>query len=223
MPETTPWTPNLAVNIDATYPNRSAADQQHQADHDRLHAMANDLRTKRLKFGTGSPAGVIDAEPGCIYVDTDATLGARQWIKTGALGDFGGWKVTVGDTGGRRIASTSVTGNTSQPLTGGEILLRRYPDFMVLVMADVICGGISGTQDLTITLATGFRPGNIQPGMFYALTGAAIGGVVNRADISGDNISIIGLTSSTRFRDTKTWPVTGSNVVWPVTLPGVAA
>lgn len=55
-----------------------------------------------IKRGTGFPNGVVTANVGTVYIDTDVTNGASSWIKKSGTGNTG-WQVLEGDTGWRTI------------------------------------------------------------------------------------------------------------------------
>ena len=66
---------------------------------DRVIALENKTTTNQFEIhGTGMPNGVVTAEIGTTYVDTNNTNGALKWIKTTDGGNTG-WKVAEGDTG----------------------------------------------------------------------------------------------------------------------------
>ena len=60
-------------------------------------AAALQLVGSRVRYGTGSPTGVVTAPVGTLYVDEAITTGASIWSKRTGTGNTG-WVVAVGDT-----------------------------------------------------------------------------------------------------------------------------
>lgn len=71
-------------------------------------------------YGVGFPNGVISADVGSIYIDTNVSNGASSWIKKSGTGNTG-WQVLEGDTGWRWITSLAPAGN----VIAGSFAIRR--------------------------------------------------------------------------------------------------
>lgn len=89
--------------------------------------------------GTGMPNGVVTAEIGTTYVDTNNTNGALKWIKTTNGGNTG-WKVFTGDTGWRTLPLVNKRGNA-------RLQVRRIND-EIIVKFDGLSWGWFGVDDL---------------------------------------------------------------------------
>lgn len=50
-----------------------------------------DALDERFKFGEGSPEGVVTANIGCQYVDTDGGALTTLWVKESGTGTSIGW------------------------------------------------------------------------------------------------------------------------------------
>lgn len=79
--------------------------------------------TSRFYSGTGSPEGVVTAPVGSRYIDTAATNGAVEWIKSFGTGNTN-WKVVFGDTGDLTIASWDAAGVMTKGSLGTDFLPR---------------------------------------------------------------------------------------------------
>ena len=89
--------------------------------------------------GTGMPNGVVTAEIGTTYVDTNNTNGALKWIKTTNGGNTG-WRVFTGDTGWRTLPLVNKRGNA-------RLQVRRIND-EIIVKFDGLSWGWFGVDDL---------------------------------------------------------------------------
>ena len=89
--------------------------------------------------GTGMPNGVVTAEIGTTYVDTNNTNGALKWIKTTNGGNTG-WRVFTGDTGWRTLPLVNKRGNA-------KLQVRRIND-EIIVKFDGLSWGWFGVDDL---------------------------------------------------------------------------
>lgn len=76
--------------------------------------------------GTGFPSG--SAPVGTEYVDDSATNGAVKWIYTPS-----GWRVSVGDTGWRRIDLS-----TPSEVSAGQVYVRRTAESALIRISNVI-------------------------------------------------------------------------------------
>ena len=107
---------------------------------DRVAALENKTTTNQFEIhGTGMPNGVVTAEIGTTYVDTNNTNGALKWIKTTNGGNTG-WRVFTGDTGWRTLPLINKRGNA-------RLQVRRIND-EVIVKFDGLNWGWFGVDDL---------------------------------------------------------------------------
>lgn len=107
---------------------------------DRVAALENKTTTNQFEIhGTGMPNGVVTAEIGTTYVDTNNTNGALKWIKTTDGGNTG-WKVFTGDTGWRTLPLVNKRGNA-------RLQVRRIND-EIIVKFDGLSWGWFGVDDL---------------------------------------------------------------------------
>lgn len=107
---------------------------------DRVVALENKTTTNQFEIhGTGMPNGVVTAEIGTTYVDTNNTNGALKWIKTTDGGNTG-WKVFTGDTGWRTLPLVNKRGNA-------RLQVRRIND-EIIVKFDGLSWGWFGVDDL---------------------------------------------------------------------------
>lgn len=107
---------------------------------DRVIALENKTTTNQFEIhGTGMPNGVVTAEIGTTYVDTNNTNGALKWIKTTDGGNTG-WQVFTGDTGWRTLPLVNKRGNA-------RLQIRRIND-EVIVKFDGLSWGWFGVDDL---------------------------------------------------------------------------
>lgn len=107
---------------------------------DRVIALENKTTTNQFEIhGTGMPNGVVTAEIGTTYVDTNNTNGALKWIKTTDGGNTG-WKVFTGDTGWRTLPLVNKRGNA-------RLQVRRIND-EIIVKFDGLSWGWFGVDDL---------------------------------------------------------------------------
>lgn len=107
---------------------------------DRVAALENKTTTNQFEIhGTGMPNGVVTAEIGTTYVDTNNTNGALKWIKTTDGGNTG-WKVFTGDTGWRTLPLINKRGNA-------RLQVRRIND-EIIVKFDGLSWGWFGVDDL---------------------------------------------------------------------------
>jgi hypothetical protein len=113
--------------------------------------------------GTGSPLGVVSANPGAIYVDTASTMGASQWQKMSGTGTTG-WVVTVGDTGWRAVGVTQVwrdavigAGMTLSDDNANGIILRRINQRVEIYYG--INKSVAGGAVASGLIPDGWRPG----------------------------------------------------------------
>ena len=54
-------------------------------------SQAKDWADGRFKFGSGSPEGVVTANIGCQYVDTDGGASVTLYVKESGTGSKTGW------------------------------------------------------------------------------------------------------------------------------------
>lgn len=107
---------------------------------DRVIALENKTTTNQFEIhGTGMPNGVVTAEIGTTYVDTNNTNGALKWIKTTDGGNTG-WKVFTGDTGWRTLPLVNKRGNA-------RLQVRRIND-EIIVKFDGLSWDWFGVDDL---------------------------------------------------------------------------
>lgn len=107
---------------------------------DRVAALENKTTTNQFEIhGTGMPNGVVTAEIGTTYVDTNNTNGALKWIKTTNGGNTG-WRVFTGDTGWRTLPLINKRGNA-------RLQVRRIND-EIIVKFDGLSWGWFGVDDL---------------------------------------------------------------------------
>ena len=121
-----------------------------------------------LLSGTGSPLGVVTANPGVLYVDTAATMGAAVWRKATGTGTTG-WVVVSGDTGRRIVAQWNAAGTVTVgslpagwvPRTGvaGSVTARRIEDRVTIAVSQIQVG-VASTADRIWTPAAGFGFGD---------------------------------------------------------------
>jgi len=58
---------------------------------DALMSKAKDWADEKFKFGVGSPEGVVTANIGCIFINTNGGAGTTLWVKESGLGTKTGW------------------------------------------------------------------------------------------------------------------------------------
>lgn len=115
---------------------------------DRVIALENKTTTNQFEIhGTGMPNGVVTAEIGTTYVDTNNTNGALKWIKTTDGGNTG-WKVFTGDTGWRTLPLRN-NRDTS------KLQIRRIND-EIIVKFDGLSWGWFGVDDLQRQESSGY-------------------------------------------------------------------
>jgi len=177
----------------------------------------------RERYGTGSPEGVVTADPGTYYTDTALTNGAMRWAKKTGTGNTG-WEVTVGDTGSR-IINDAVAGFTR---ASGNVYIRRIGrhcylsvDFLVPTASVNL-----GNGDMRLIIPTGFIPAGTQAGLFAKSNGLA---TVYTGATTGSTFYLGNrLTSTVAASWAATDPLSGSltyrtSDAWPTSLPGTAA
>lgn len=170
--------------------------------------------------GTGSPEGVRAASPGAEFIDINATLGARKWLKVTGTGNTG-WKVVTGDTGWRLVNDwvRNPADLTTQTRIGGNLWVRRINDEVYLSAHRLV-----SSAQLLISVPTGFWSPHAR---------------VPSTTWNGTTVKILGETPGyTRclyHMGAGNWPwATNAEVVvpvtswatvdaWPTSLPGVAA
>lgn len=107
---------------------------------DRVAALENKTINQFEIHGTGMPNGVVTAEIGTTYVDTNNTNGALKWIKTTNGGNTG-WRVFTGDTGWRTLPLINKRGNA-------KLQIRRIND-EIIVKFDGLLYGWFGVDDIS--------------------------------------------------------------------------
>jgi hypothetical protein len=176
--------------------------------------------TLRYLEGSGFPEGVVPAPVGTRYIDTAATAGAVEWIKTG--GGFGatGWKVKYGDTGVRDLQATADWDFTTATNDGTQRFYLRRIGAMVWTKISFRALVQQPTQRFLCTMPADFRPWTTEA--FGATNGsnfdryqggitiAATTGVINVAPAAAGQL----------FTVTCVYPAHTSSL-WPATLPGV--
>ena len=175
---------------------------------------------RREVYGTGSPEGVVTANPSTYYTDTAGTVGAWRWLKTSGTGNTG-WTVVDGDTGWRNVTSDliSVTG------VDGIYLKRRLDLVTVLIRfnANIAAAGAITTNPIS----TGFSPiAHPKAAAWRPL--APIGRatqtgwltITSGNENAGPAILASTITATASSRAEATW---ATDAAWPTTLPGTAA
>lgn len=184
-----------------------------------------------LLSGTGSPLGVVTANPGVLYIDTAATMGASLWRKATGTGTTG-WVVVSGDTGRRVVAQWNAAGTVTvgslpagwAPRTGvaGFVTARRVGG-NVYVGAYQLQVAAAATWDRIWTPTAGFgyndangisqdhitpvvlMDGSVWP---FASSGPARLGGTSQA------LPLGGVILAAEF----TYPTTAA---WPLSVPGI--
>jgi hypothetical protein len=167
----------------------------------------------RLFEGAGQPEGVVAAPVGSIYVQTDGTTGAVQWLKVAGVdeNDNTGWSLQFADTKWLNIL-TLVT-----PLPSGSAKyaanLRRVNN-LVQVFFDLDTPA-AGTSWNVCTLPVGFRPKFTTPGALTDNNEAA----AKNTQVSAGGVVNLGIIVNKRDRFNGMW---FTDDPWPAVLPGVA-
>lgn len=169
--------------------------------------------------GTGFPEGVIAASVGTEYVDTAATNGARQWLKTAGTGNTG-WVVTYGDTGPRDMSALltngAATGGAPAPTGGSEqSILRRSGNVVTFTPKIAVTGWTNGHA--FITIPTGFRPTEAAMYLSPAYAGSPGQCILTG---TGDVLLYDPPAATPGIRWSWTWHTSDP---WPTTLPGTPA
>lgn len=181
--------------------------------------------------GTGSPDGTVAAPLGTIFVNTEAGgyNGARQWVKDSGTGTTG-WRLTVGDTGWRRLIHQQTGGQFTLAAgwtlgVGGFVEIRRDTTQVYLrIIGSLRYDGTAGTGRLVLneTLPVGFgsyyvfglaRAAAVGSGAGAAAIGPELGTGTNPQRLMADTPGV-----PTVFNyGVATWPAVAT---WPTTLPG---
>jgi len=166
--------------------------------------------------GTGSPEGVVTADPGTYYTDSAGTNGAWRWLKKTGTGNTG-WEVTVGDTGWRNVAATILNSWTVSTLR-----VRRVNQSVTWSVVGLT--GLAAWANVA-SIPTGFAPDSIV--VFGLGRETAITGNTLRVGVS---TATFGVATQTKMIETA-WSSASytasvdltyvTSVAWPVTLPGV--
>lgn len=176
--------------------------------------------------GTGFPEGVVTAPVGSRYIDTAATNGAIEWIKSSGTGNTG-WKVVCGDTGNRAVMTWDsagvITGTnyfgsgiTVAPGVAGGLYVQRRGDVVTLRLSAVHFTTASGGY-LT-GLPAGFNM--VQNGGTYIFPiGPTTYRTIARPGYTYLSGSTQPQTTPNGMGSAVDFP---TNDAWPVTLPGVA-
>ena len=129
-----------------------------------------DLRQKfysnpPVRYGSGSPEGVVTAPVGTIYTDNAATNGAVEWTKQSGAGNTG-WVVTNGDTGWRRLVNWDAAGVQTigalhadwkpRATVGGYINIRRVSGLVQCKFTNVAVA-VAGTANAMFPVPAGFQ------------------------------------------------------------------
>ncbi len=171
-------------------------------------------RDSGARQGSGSPEGVVTADPGVRYVDTLVTNGALEWTKMSGSGNTG-WKVTKGDTGWRLVvAAGAFAGRTTS-----QVKVRRINDEVEVQLYEAASGGVAGTHTLYDFGSTtqGFRAGTVGgPSMCITNAGAPLAGSV--LYVSGWLVVLKAATTDVH-RALSRYSTADA---WPAVLPGTA-
>jgi hypothetical protein len=161
--------------------------------------------------GTGNPNGVVTANVGSRYVDTNATNGAVEWVKASGAGNTG-WKVTYGDTGWRTPVLLNGWASTTPRI-------RRINETVHIAFNTL--SGATSTTDSICDLLQGFRSGGypINPRItIYTGTGSIDTTHVIVADAGSNTLRCVTSGSNTTFsgHTVGSW-VTDDD--WPALIP----
>jgi hypothetical protein len=159
------------------------------------------------RAGIGSPEGVVTADPGTEYINTQPNNGDLKYIKKVGGGNTG-WRVSYGDTRWRNISGSLEAGWAS-----GSVYVRRESEMIHYMLSALTAyGAASGWQPIWVAV-DGFKSGiNLESSvrLNYASGATAqlgiIGGVLSvLAPISG-GVPISGLLSVPADQDAPPWP-----------------
>ena len=167
-----------------------------------------------LLSGTGSPQSVVTAGIGTKYIDTAATNGAIEWVKTTASGNTG-WRVTYGDTGRRDVSASLINSWT------GTVSLRRINDIVYLEVTPLTAPG-SISSATFIALPAGFQVAGTQTGYCRSLlhTAANVPYRTNFPGGDGSSLQCQAIAAAAVYGTVQIALNPGN--AWPATLPGTA-
>lgn len=177
--------------------------------------------------GTVSPEGVVTANPGVYYTDSNGTNGAWRWLKKTGTGNTG-WVVTSGDTGWRNINSLINATFLPSGVLSGSLLVRRTETGIYLGFSGLRPNADTalGTYSL-VTLPTGFAPIGGMTGLVNKSNGLA---VTYQITSSGPSVYLIAKVFPAGGSWLNADPLVGvipyigtSTHAWPTSLPGTAA
>ena len=166
----------------------------------------------KIVQGTGSPQGVVTANPGTIYVDTVATLGASVWLKKSGTGNTG-WVVLCGDTGWRIIPESDLINGW----TGTNLAIRRINEtvwFRGRYQASGSLNGTAATANPFYVCPSGFAPDGVGN---YGSLGASFS---DGARLLTDLGRLSTITRASSLSIVASWLAAPT---WPTSLPGTPA
>lgn len=138
-------------------------------------------------YGTGMPNGVVSAPVGSKYIDTNATNGAVEWVKSSGTGNTG-WVVSVGRKVLRVKSADLLNGWTHGSDLDG-FTITRTPNHVSFSSPSIVgLNSSAATSNIFYTLPSGYKqtiPGNYPALGLYM----APGGIVKI--LAGDFSSLV--------------------------------
>jgi hypothetical protein len=113
-------------------------------------AAALQLVGSRVRYGTGSPTGVVTAPVGTLYVDEAITTGASIWSKRTGTGNTG-WVVAVGDTDWQDYTTAWAAMFTD---LAGYVTFSGSPSIRARRQGALVSIQVSGLQKVNAAAAT---------------------------------------------------------------------
>lgn len=226
----------LAINLTATF---GAGNEPTASEMDALLAKypnsnfqgtVNDLFSPVKEYqsrrrGTGSPEGVVTANPGTEWIDINGTNGAWTWLKMSGSGNTG-WRVTVGDTGWRSMtADWNVSPRSSGDGWVTRLLIRRVGNRITLACYLASAFGSGKDHSVAAFIPAGFRNTsslNLWPqANRFRITSSQINYVDPALETgTAGNLRIINPSTAHEAYSEPSWLTDNQ---WPTTLPGTPA
>lgn len=165
--------------------------------------------------GTGLPNGVVAGTVGSKYIDTAATNGAIEWIKTTGTGSSG-WQIVYGDTGSRTLQAAEFSPGYTQYVANYSFAIQRVGR-MVTIGGYINRDAVLERTTSLLTLPVGFRP--IGRNVVGNLLGSS-GNVIDRLSLFSDGSVTIRAVPSEGLVIVPSMTFI-TNDPWPTVLPGV--
>ena len=163
--------------------------------------------------GTGMPNGVVTANPGTYYTDTNGTNGAWRWLKTSGTSNTG-WVVTVGDTGKRRIQKDANYAPAMRDIVFQRIGTRVFCEAHYMGQLGTFGVPQTGGPYTVYQVPDGFSSPNFAAAPMYD------GGTVAQIGVIYQYASSIGFKVTTASANTDSELSWATADPWPTTLPG---